>query len=323
MEKGKSARQAVEISLKKLDLNADWNFKSSRLIPSLHSSRLRIEKTKPPSLVSLCLGVIGRHLEEIIEDLSEIAVNFPADIKIPLAAIARRRKLLNDDVIISLADSSWEILDLSGSDVSDFGLAKVAEMCKSLRAVDIRGCPSSESTARRCLGILKPKLNDVEGDSWEELDTMEIGHGAQSLRWLVWPKIDEDSLEMLSAECPRIIVNPKPSLFGFKGTEVPREAFPDVALDDPIVEDIDPKTWSMCRSMPKAMSPSLSSANELSIAEKFRLAFVERDTRLAPKRAKNARQHQRRAEREWMMTSTRAKALALASKATKSLHGRS
>ncbi|KAB2044336.1 hypothetical protein ES319_D01G082600v1 [Gossypium barbadense] len=390
MEKGKSARQAVEISLKKLDLNADWNFKSSRLIPSLHSSRLRIEKTKPPSLVSLCLGVIGRHLEEIIEDLSEIAVNFPADIKIklaaivrisfrgkmkminvlsyvslgfifmlmgtalldftlPLAAIARRRKLLNDDVIVSLADSSWEILDLSGSDVPNFGLAKVAEMCKSLRAVDISqckkitangvselvrhchsletmrcgGCPSSESTARRCLGILKPKLNDVEGDSWEELDTMEIGHGAQSLRWLVWPKIDEDSLEMLSAECPRIIVNPKPSLFGFKGTEVPREAFPDVALDDPIVEDIDPKTWSMCRSMPKAMSPSLSSANELSIAEKFRLAFVERDTRLAPKRAKNARQHQRRAEREWMMTSTRAKALALASKATKSLHGRS
>ncbi|TYI96647.1 hypothetical protein E1A91_D01G088100v1 [Gossypium mustelinum] len=347
MEKGKSARQAVEISLKKLDLNADWNFKSSRLIPSLHSSKLRIEKTKPPSLVSLCLGVIGRHLEEIIEDLSEIAVNFPADIKIPLAAIARRRKLLNDDVIVSLADSSWEILDLSGSDVSNFGLAKVAEMCKSLRAVDIsqckkitangvselvrhchsletmRGCPSSESTARRCLGILKPKLNDVEGDSWEELDTMEIGHGAQSLRWLVWPKIDEDSLEMLSAECPRIIVNPKPSLFGFKGTEVPREAFPDVALDDPIVEDIDPKTWSICRSIPKAMSPSLSSANELSIAEKFRLAFVERDTRLAPKRAKNARQHQRRAEREWMMTSTRAKALALASKATKSLHGRS
>lgn len=55
-----------------------------------------------------------------------------------LAAIARRRKLLNDDIIVSLADSSWEILDISGSDVSDFGLAKVAEMCKFLRAVDIR-----------------------------------------------------------------------------------------------------------------------------------------------------------------------------------------
>lgn len=55
-----------------------------------------------------------------------------------MAAIARRRKLLNDEVIVSLADNSWEILDISGSDVSDFGLAKVAEMCKFLRAVDIR-----------------------------------------------------------------------------------------------------------------------------------------------------------------------------------------
>ncbi|KAK6229723.1 hypothetical protein QQP08_022234 [Theobroma cacao] len=349
MEKGKSAAKALEISLKKLDLNADRNSKSSHSIPSLHSSRLRVEKNKPPSLVSLCLGVVGRHLEDIVEDLSEIAVSFPADIKITLAAIARRRKLLNDDVIVSLADSSWEILDLSGSDVSDFGLAKVAEMCKSLCAVDISqcnkitangvselvqhchsletlrcgGCPASESTARRCLGILKPKLNDVGGDSWEELDTMEIGHGAQSLRWLVWPKIDKDSLEMLSTECPRIIVNPKPSLFSFRGTEVPREALPDVALDDPIIKDIDPKTWVFCRFTPKAISQTLSSPNELSLAEKFRLAFVERDMRLAPKRAKNARQHQRRAEREWMMTSTRAKALALASQASKSLHGRS
>ena len=50
-----------------------------------------------------------------------------------MAAIARRRKLLNDEVIVSLADNSWEILNISSLDVSDFGLAKVAEMCKFLR----------------------------------------------------------------------------------------------------------------------------------------------------------------------------------------------
>lgn len=55
-----------------------------------------------------------------------------------IAAIARRRNLLCDDVIIPLADSSWEILDISGSDVTDSGLVKVAENCKFLRAVDIR-----------------------------------------------------------------------------------------------------------------------------------------------------------------------------------------
>lgn len=55
-----------------------------------------------------------------------------------IAAIARRRKLLDDEVILSLADSTWEILDISYSDVSDSGLAKVAEICSQLRAVDIR-----------------------------------------------------------------------------------------------------------------------------------------------------------------------------------------
>ncbi|KAL5802460.1 hypothetical protein ACOSQ4_030765 [Xanthoceras sorbifolium] len=331
IEKNKACKN-VTASLHKLNLNP----------------RVPREKAKPPSLLALCLGVVGKHLEDIIVDLGEIAVNFPADIKIAIAAIARRRKLLNDNVILSLADSSWEILDISGSDVSDSGLEILAKMCKSLRAVDISRCdkitatgvselvqhcysletlrcggsPRSDHTARRCLGILKPKLNDVEGDSWEELDTTEIGLGAQSLRWFVWPKIDKDSLEMLSTECPRIIVNPKPSPFGFRVSEVPREAFPDITLDDPFVKDVDPKSWAVSGFTPKLISPTLANPNQLPIAERFRLAYVERDTRLAPKRAKNARQHQRRAEKEWMMANTSAKAIALASKATKSLNTR-
>ncbi|KAK3177456.1 hypothetical protein Dsin_033184 [Dipteronia sinensis] len=100
------------------------------------------------------------------------------------------------------------------------------------------------------------------------------------------------------------------------------EAFPDIKLDDPFVKDVDPQTWSVCGFTPKITSSSLVNSNELPIAERFRLAYVERDTRLAPKRAKNARQHQRRAEREWMMGDTSAKAIALASKATKSLNTR-
>ncbi|CAN7119393.1 unnamed protein product [Brassica rapa subsp. narinosa] len=272
--------------------------------------------------------------------------HFPQHMSI--AAIAKRRKLLDDDLVISLADTSWEILDVSSSDVSDSGLAKVSEMCKSLRAVDISrcnkitsmgvselvqncrsletlrcgGCPSSESTARRSLSLFKPDLSNVEEETWEELDVTEIGHGGHSLRWLVWPRIDKDSLEMLSMECPRIVVNPKPSFLTYSLHEVPREASPDVALDEPFVKDIDPKTWVVrgVVKIPTTSSLSLtSSSSELSIAEKFRLAFAERDARLAPKRAKNARQQQRRAERDWMMSSDEAKAMAFASKATRCL----
>jgi len=132
------------------------------------------------------------------------------------------------------------------------------------------------------------------------------------------PRIDKDSLEMLSSECPRIVVNPKPSLVAYRADEVPREALPDVALDEPFVKDIDPKTWVVTGVVQKPTSFPLS--NELSIAEKFRLAFAERDARMAPKRAKNARQRQRRAERDWMMSSDEAKAMVFASKATRSLH---
>jgi hypothetical protein len=39
-------------------------------------------KIKPPTLVSLCLGIVGKHLEDLIQDLDEIAINFPADIKV-------------------------------------------------------------------------------------------------------------------------------------------------------------------------------------------------------------------------------------------------
>ncbi|XAR56689.1 hypothetical protein NMG60_11037264 [Bertholletia excelsa] len=349
MEKGK-AIHSLTGSFQEIDLNPKLkNPKPTGNINStLYSSILPLEKRKPPSLVSLCLGVVGKHFEDIIEDLGEIAANFPADIKMAMTAIARRRKLLNDDVLIALAESSWEILDLSGSDVSDIGLSKVVEICKFIQAVDIShcskitffgvselvqhcrsletlrcgGCRQSDHTARSCLGLLKPKLEDVEGESWEELDTKEIAHGAPSLRWLVWPKIDKVSSESLSIECPRIIVNPKPSPFGYKGTEIPREALSNVALDEPIVRDIDPKTWAVSGFAARTPSTSVLSAEELPMAEKFRLAFVERDARLAPKRAKNARQHQRRGEREWVMLSTRAKAIALASQASKSLHSR-
>lgn len=55
-----------------------------------------------------------------------------------ITAIARRRKLLNDDVVIALAESSWEVLDLSDSEVTDIGLLKVIEVCNHVKAMDIR-----------------------------------------------------------------------------------------------------------------------------------------------------------------------------------------
>ena len=49
-----------------------------------------------------------------------------------------------------------------------------------------RGGRNSDRTARRCLDVLKPELNNVEGDSWEDLKTEDLGNVADTLRWLVW-----------------------------------------------------------------------------------------------------------------------------------------
>lgn len=41
-----------------------------------------VKRERPPSLVSLCIGVVGGHLEDIIDDLAEITSTFPSDIKV-------------------------------------------------------------------------------------------------------------------------------------------------------------------------------------------------------------------------------------------------
>lgn len=104
---------------------------------------------------------------------------------------------------------------------------------------------------------------------------------------------------------------------------VPSEAQPGMVLDSPLLEDIDPKTWAVVSSS-RPLKAGASSAEHddklgLSVAERFRLAFVSRDERLAPKRAKNMRQNQRRAEKAWLSSDTEAKAQVWAGIARKSL----
>ncbi|KAG0478154.1 hypothetical protein HPP92_012873 [Vanilla planifolia] len=347
MEKSKPLALDIASACKNA-VNFDTTRKPVVYSSSTRSVVLPFEKKKPQRLVNLCIEVLGQHFEDIIADISEIAVQLPIDVKLVLLAIARRRQLLNDNVLIALSDYSWDIVDISGSDATDVGLSKVAQMCSNLQAIDISRCdkitvagvtdvlchchslatlrcggsPRSDFTARRCLSILKPKLIDVDGDSWEELESVDINNGPQSLRWLVWPKIDEESKLSLARESPRICVNPQGPI-GIGGVQVPVEALHSIPLDSRIVEDINPKTWAVSGASHLRKAPDASVQKpEMPIAERFRLAFLERDARLAQKRAKNVRQHRRREEREWLMSDTSSKSIFLASQANKHLYNK-
>ncbi|BBM99140.1 hypothetical protein MPTK1_1g19080 [Marchantia polymorpha subsp. ruderalis] len=319
------------------------------LRPNLAGER-RKPSWKCRSLVSLCVGNLGRHLEDIIEEIHLVAPTFPPSVKASLLAVARRRDLLCDELLVALADESWEFLDVSGSDITDASIETLAKVCPRLQAVDISRCsrltpravrvlvqhsPSlhtirwggtslSNSTARLALTYILPKLNLSEEaeDSWEELDIDRVGKGGQALRWLVWPSIDEKSRERLETECPRVVVNPKPFSRGFQHLSVPWEAWPATVLDAGLVEDLDPETWAV-RTSRRVVFQNVASRDSsvLSIAERFKLAFISRDERLAPKRAKNSRQNQRRAEKAWLNSDTEAKARAWAGVARRSLKG--
>jgi hypothetical protein len=135
------------------------------------------------------------------------------------------------------------------------------------------------------------------------------------------PRIDDNSKATLAEECPRVTVNPQPSLFDLCGSKIPVEALATVPLDHSIVEDIDPKTWAVSAPPRRIVGPPNPNAPpEIPIAERFRLAYVEREARLAPKRAKRERQQRRRAERDYVMNDINARSIALAAQATRNLH---
>ena len=134
------------------------------------------------------------------------------------------------------------------------------------------------------------------------------------------PRIDDNSKETLAAECPRVTINPQPSPYDLSGSRVPVEALASVPLDHSVVEDIDPKTWAVSAAPRRPVALSNPNAPpEIPIAERFRLAYVEREARLAPKRAKRERQQRRRAERDYMMNDIDARSIALAAQASRNL----
>ena len=184
------------------------------------------------------------------------------------------------------------------------------------------GCAASDRAARGALASLLPQLrhsHDPEG-SWE-LASLATAISAPQLQFLVWPEADARSAGRIARCCPRIrlLQSQLPA-----HAAAPPETDITVALDAPVLQGVLVVALACCGliradvSLPTALSPLVlddaagsvcaaaaafvpqsfangqQPAHRPHISELFRLAYEARDLRLAPKRAKNARQRERR-----------------------------
>ncbi|EFJ50326.1 hypothetical protein VOLCADRAFT_120630 [Volvox carteri f. nagariensis] len=98
-----------------------------------------------PTLRALVLGFLGRHVDSLVAQLGPHLAALPADVKACLLCVARRRGVLSNRVLLSLADEFWTLLDLGGAHrVTERALRQALLRCRHLRALSLSGlsCPS-------------------------------------------------------------------------------------------------------------------------------------------------------------------------------------
>jgi len=261
----------------------------------------------------------------------------PSATKQALLASLRRRLQQADSAAccrcaLALVDAQAPVLDLSGLPLSDACLEGLAPRVSRVRSMDFRrctgvttglrsllahatslellrwgGCAQSDAAALAAWTSLLPRrLEGEEEASWEDSQ----GHLACSspqLRFLVWPEAPPRVRALLKRRCPRIQLLPVLQNLCSEGGEnavacvaLPRGADLALSLDESVLEALAPLLQVAAGPLGTHNTNTFfASAAEpvVHIAELFRLAYVAREERLLPKRAKNARQRQNRVSR--------------------------
>ncbi|BDA48539.1 hypothetical protein COCOBI_12-2190 [Coccomyxa sp. Obi] len=229
-------------------------------------------------------------------------------------------------------------LDLSHAAFQPASLASLAQTCPLLEVLRLGGLPPKSVRAAadallRCL----PRLQQTAvADSWEDLaepSAPQAERGLERLEYLVWPDISAEALAHLHAHQPQLKIIgalDHPLLRPARRHRPPPAADPRVPLDQPHADAVAQFDWDAAAARahgsglvgfsgaagPEGAAASEGGAGagaggrrELTLAERFRLAYESRAARVAVVRAKNAKKEQRRALRA-MGSAERAVALA-------------
>lgn len=211
------------------------------------------------------------------------------------------------------------------------GLHSLLAASPNLHTLRLGGCPTSDRAASSVIPALLPRLSAHEAEEcWG--DALPAEPNCPRLRWLVWPEADLRSRRLIARHCPRITLLPSPAAaspaplactceapaceceaseqYCTQATRAPARLAPPLPLKPPPEADLavalnacflaaaegsqGTSTLSLPRSAPPP--PNLGSSGP-TLAQRFLLAYLSRDCRLAPKREKNRRQAERRAAR--------------------------
>lgn len=92
-----------------------------------------------PSLRSACLGVIGRHLEELIRAGDTIIPWLPSSDRLSLFAVARRQGWVNEGTWRLFVDEAWSVLDVARTGLMGKEVEEMMGLMPGIRAVDLSG----------------------------------------------------------------------------------------------------------------------------------------------------------------------------------------
>lgn len=162
------------------------------------------------SLLDLCLlSVINTPC--IYE---KCVMQIPPNIKTKLSYKLAKRGLLTDANLSKLIHKFTRELDLSNSEISDFGMEKIAESCKLLQKLDLNSPKQSRKTVTDigfiAIGTNCKMLQVLYARRCLNVSDKAIAHIAARCRWLRFlnlggcPQISDESLRALSMNCHMI-----------------------------------------------------------------------------------------------------------------------
>eukprot|EP00882_Tetradesmus_deserticola_P013664 GHRQ01014511.1.p1 GENE.GHRQ01014511.1~~GHRQ01014511.1.p1 ORF type:complete len:318 (+),score=180.58 GHRQ01014511.1:325-1278(+) len=115
----------------------------------------------------------------------------------------------------------------------------------------------------------------------------------KELRVLVWPDVPPEALQLVQQRCPRVAVNPSLLPDAVSGLLPPPEVDPGLALDAAAMALVGPQALQDMREE-GCSSSSQPDAPVMTVADRFRAAYVEQAARLRDKERRLWKAQQRR-----------------------------